>query len=97
MTEVVTGFGQKGVPAEIVAQTAADEAAAYLGSGVPVGTHLADQLLLPMALGNGGQFVTMSPSDHTSTNIDVIRRFVERGISVMPAGEDAVRIEVSGP
>jgi RNA 3'-terminal phosphate cyclase (ATP) len=97
VTEVVTGFGKKGIATEIVAQTAADEAAAYLDSGVPVGTHLADQLLLPMVLGDGGQFVTMPPSDHTSTNIEVIRRFVERGISVTPAGENAVRIEVLRP
>src|SRR5262249_47081635 len=50
VTEVFTGFGQRGVPAEAVARAAVDEARSYLAAGVPVGEHLADQLLLPMAL-----------------------------------------------
>ncbi len=36
----------------------------YLDAGVPVGEHLADQLLLPMALGTGGSFRTLEPSLH---------------------------------
>ena len=53
---MITGFGRKGVPAEQVAGGACDEAAAYLAADVPVGTHLADQLLVPMALAGGGVF-----------------------------------------
>ncbi|MBI4605200.1 MAG: RNA 3'-terminal phosphate cyclase, partial [Planctomycetes bacterium] len=49
VTEVFTGFGERGVPAEKVAEAAAGEARAYLESGAPVGPHLADQLLLPLA------------------------------------------------
>src|SRR5215468_8277710 len=45
--EVVTGFGVKGVSAEDVASAACDEAEKYLRSDVPVGIHLADQLLIP--------------------------------------------------
>ncbi len=50
VTEVFTGFGQRGVTAEAVAQSAVAEAKAYLASGAPVGEHLADQLILPPAL-----------------------------------------------
>ena len=46
----------------------------YLRSISPLGSHLADQLLLPMALGAGGIFRTMTTTTHTRTNIDVIRR-----------------------
>ncbi len=50
VTEVVTGFGERGVSAEKVAQAAGREAREFLASDVPVGRHLADQLLIPMAL-----------------------------------------------
>src|SRR6185503_402954 len=43
VTEVVTGFGEKGIRAEVVAEQAAQQAAAYIEAGVPVGEHLADQ------------------------------------------------------
>jgi len=50
ITEVFTGFGEKGVAAESVAKRAVDEARNYLASEAVVGRHLADQILLPMAL-----------------------------------------------
>lgn len=50
LTIVVTGFGEKGVLAENVAAGAVDELRRWLDSGAPVDEHLADQLLIPMAL-----------------------------------------------
>jgi RNA 3'-terminal phosphate cyclase (ATP) len=50
LTEVFTAFGQRGVRAEDVAAEAARQAQQYLAADVPVGEHLADQLLLPLAL-----------------------------------------------
>jgi len=50
VTEIVTGFGIKGVAAETVAADACTEAERYLSADVPVGIHLADQLLIPLAL-----------------------------------------------
>jgi RNA 3'-terminal phosphate cyclase (ATP) len=77
LTEVFTGFGRKGVPAERVAHDLADEVRAYLRAEVPVGPHLADQLLLPLALGRGGRFRTVAPTTHTRTNADVVRQFLD--------------------
>lgn len=94
-TEVVTGFGKKGVPAEAVADGACDEARAYLDSGVPVGEHLADQLLIPLALAGGGSFVTGEPSSHARTNMDVIRRFLGTRFEVESAAGAARRIRVA--
>ncbi len=71
MTEVVTGFGIKGVSAEKVASDACDEAERYLRSDVPVGTHLADQLLVPMALAGGG---TVPDVDADRAHADQCRR-----------------------
>ena len=49
----------------------------YLAGDVAVGEHLADQLLLPMALARGGSFTTVPPSRHTTTNIEIIRKFLD--------------------
>lgn len=82
VTEVVTGFGQRGVRAEAVAGGACDEAAAYLAHAAPVGEHLADQLIIPMALAGAGRFRTGPLSLHTRTNIDVVGEFVDTAIAV---------------
>jgi RNA 3'-terminal phosphate cyclase (ATP) len=84
VAEVFTGFGEKGVRAETVAGEVADEARAYLSARAPVGEHLADQLLLPMALGDGGAFVTTRVTPHLRSNIAVIERFTERRVDVDP-------------
>ena len=94
VTEVFTGHGAKGVPAERVATTVADEAAAYLEAGVPVGTHLADQLLVPMALGGGGTFDTQAPTAHTTTQVDLVRWFLGSEIEAREVGGGRWRITV---
>jgi RNA 3'-terminal phosphate cyclase (ATP) len=82
VTETVTAFGKRGVRAEAVATTAVNETRRYLDAGVPVGEHLADQLLLPMALGAGGRYRTLEPTGHTRTNIETIRRFLDVPITI---------------
>lgn len=99
-TELFTGFGRRGVPAEEVAGEVAREAREYLESGVPVGRHLQDQLLLPLALAGGAGFRTVEPTAHTRTNLEVIGRFLEKvGWSVVPeprpGSEGAWRVEVT--
>jgi RNA 3'-terminal phosphate cyclase (ATP) len=95
-TEIVTGFGIKGVSAEKVASDACDEAERYLKTDVPVGSHLADQLLIPMALAGGGSFRTLAPSAHTQTNASVIRRFLDVPMAFDAEAEDVYRVTV-GP
>jgi len=95
VTEVFTGFGRKGVPAERVAAGAAREARRYLDAAVPVGEHLADQLLVPLALAGGGSFRTLRPSEHTRTNIEVIRRFVDVAVAVEQVGFDDWRVRLT--
>ena len=74
--QVFTGFGERGVAAEAVADQAVVAARRYLASDVAVGEHLADQLL-PVALARGGSFTTVPPSRHTTTNIEIIRKFLD--------------------
>lgn len=95
LTEVFAGFGRRGVPAETVASEVAEEARRYLESGAPVGEHLADQLLLPLALARGGSFTTTEPTGHTTTNLDVIRRFLPVDFKVEEVEEGRWRVMIS--
>ena len=82
ITEVVTGFGERGRPAERVAAAAAAEALVYLAASAPVGEHLADQLVIPLALAGGGAVRCTAASLHTRTNVDVVGRFVDVELSL---------------
>ncbi|MGR8932566.1 MAG: RNA 3'-terminal phosphate cyclase, partial [Gammaproteobacteria bacterium] len=76
VTEVFTGFGERGVSAETVANRTVQTARQYIASDATVGHYLADQLLLPMALAGGGSFVATEWSQHAATNAEVIQRFL---------------------
>ena len=94
VTEVFSAFGRRGTAAETVAKEAIQQARYYLDSNVPVGRHLADQLLLPLAMAGGGSFVTMPLTPHACTNIEIIRRFLDVEISAQPLDGGSVRVEV---
>jgi RNA 3'-terminal phosphate cyclase (ATP) len=91
--ELVTCFGEKGLRAETVAQRACHDLEAYLAANVPVGEHLADQLLLPLAVAGGGSFRTTPLSSHATTNIATIALFLDVPIHSEPDG-DAVIVRI---
>ena len=74
-SEVIEHVGKIGVTAERVARNAVNDMRRYQAKEAVVGEHLADQLLLPMAVGEGGVFRTLKPSLHAKTNRDVIHLF----------------------
>jgi RNA 3'-terminal phosphate cyclase (ATP) len=94
VTELVSGFGEKGVRAETVAEGACAEMRLYLDSEAPVGTHLADQLLLLLALAGGGSFRTVEPSLHTMTQIEVIKSFLPCDVVCERETERVWRVDV---
>lgn len=94
VTEVFTGFGERGVSAKAVANSVVKEARAYLAAEVVAGEHLADQLLLPFALAGAGAFTTMPLSRHSTTNIEVIQKFLTVKFDVTTLHNQAVRVEV---
>ncbi len=94
LTEVFTGFGQRNVTAENVAQEVGQKVRSYLKAGVPVGEHLADQLLLPFAFAGGGSFRTVTPTRHTLTNAEVIRRFLDVEVTITRESDDVHRVEI---
>jgi RNA 3'-terminal phosphate cyclase (ATP) len=94
LVETFTAFGERGVRAEAVAHNLVGEVQAYLASDAPVGEHLADQLLLPLSLARGGQFLTQNLSQHTLTNRDVIERFLGKSITFEPSAAGGVLVNV---
>lgn len=92
VTEVFVGFGEHGVRAEVVAKRATEPMRDYLVANVPVGPHLADQLLLPLGLcawqsdappeRRRGSFRTMRLTDHSRTHIAVLQTFLGIPIEV---------------
>lgn len=76
VTETITALGERGLAAETVASRACDEAESYLRHQAPVGEHLADQLLLPLALAGSGEFLTGPLTLHTLTNLETIGLFL---------------------
>ena len=95
VTEVFSALGEKGVSAERVAAGLARECKAFLNTTAPVGPHLADQLLIPLALGQGGRYRTPAPLTlHTTTNAEVIRKFLDVEITFTEVDELTTEIAV---
>ena len=77
----VAGFsslGERGKPAEKVAEEACCEFIAYHQSGACLDKHLADQLILPLALASGpSTFTTCEITQHLLTNVWVVEQFLD--------------------
>lgn len=72
------------------------QAQRYLAERVPVGEHLADQLVLLCALA-GGTFRTGPLSSHALTNIDVVRAFLgQDAVQCLPETDGTVRLTFPG-
>ncbi len=80
--EIVVEFGERGVRAEQVAARALRQAKMFIQNDVPVGEHLADQLLLPAAIaaeffGETSRFVTGKLSMHATTHIWLLEQLLD--------------------
>jgi RNA 3'-terminal phosphate cyclase (ATP) len=77
-------LGERGKPAERVADDAVDQVERFVNAE-PMGVdeHSADQLMLPLALAaKASHFPVAAVSSHLLTNVDVVRRFIDRSICV---------------
>jgi RNA 3'-terminal phosphate cyclase (ATP) len=91
--EQFTAFGEKRVAAERVADLAAEETLVYLASLAPVGPHLADQLLVPLALAKGGVYRTSEWTPHAESQRELLRVFLGATVRVAPF-QHFVEVEV---
>lgn len=99
VTEVFTGFGERGVPAEKVASNVVRKVRRYSKADAPVGEYLADQLLLPLGIGahlgtGGGGFRTLDLSDHAQTHIEILPKFLDVDVQVETHGPDDAYVQI---
>lgn len=94
--EIFTGLGRKGVPAETVADELVAEVRPYFEADAPVDRYLADQLILPMALGGGGSFSTLEPTRHLITNIRTVGQFLDCPVEAERTGPFQWTVRVGG-
>lgn len=89
----VAGFsslGERGKPAEKVAEEACREFIAYHQSEACLDQHIADQVILPMALASGpSAFTTCEITMHLLTNVWVVEQFLDVKFEV--EGEEGQR------
>lgn len=77
------GLGERGKPAESVADDAADEAIRFRDAKCPVDPHSADQLLLPLVFSrDAAEYRTSEITRHLTTNIATVRKFVDRVVEL---------------
>ena len=89
-----TSLGKKGKRAEAVADEACDLLIGFLNGDKVLDRHLADQLVLYMALAGGySAFLTEKVTEHLLTNIWVIEQFLP---VVFEVEEEAGKIGVQG-
>lgn len=89
-------LGERGKPAERVADEAVDELFAFLDGDGAVDCHLADQLVLLLALAPGtSELTTSRVTGHLVTNAEIVKRFLPVSIAVegKPDGPGLVRVE----
>jgi len=67
-------LGERGKPAEDVATDAVDRALTFYDGTAAVDEHVADQLLLPLALA-GGEITIPALTEHVETSIDLVEQF----------------------
>jgi RNA 3'-terminal phosphate cyclase (ATP) len=92
VTEVFSAFGELGVTSEAVAKQVVEEVRSYLASDGAVGGHLADQLLVPMALAGAGTFTTSDVTPHLRTNAEVIGRFLPVETDIVASGRNSYAV-----
>ena len=63
-------------------------------AGVPVGRHLADQMMAPLALGQGGSYRTMALTQHALTNAAIVKLFTGVTITATTESRDVVRVDI---
>lgn len=73
-----SSLGRKGLPADKVAEAAVAELVSFMDNGAAIDHHLADQLLVPMALAHGkSSFTTNLLTSHTMTNVELLRQWLD--------------------
>lgn len=96
ITSVFASFGGKNARAEEVAEHAIGPALRHLESRGAVSERLAEELLVPMAMGRGGVFTTSEPSAATETVVSVLRAFLGGDVEIDTGDERTWTVTMRG-
>ncbi|MBP8005987.1 MAG: RNA 3'-terminal phosphate cyclase [Acinetobacter sp.] len=92
--QLFTALGEMRKSAEQIANHLAEKVKLNLASKAVVDEFLADQLLLPLALGQGGEFTAQCISEHTRTQAAMIEKFIDCEIDFIELDKDLFQINV---
>lgn len=93
--EMFTGFGALGITGEAMVERTVASVRDHLVTRAPVGPHLAEHLLVPMAMAGSGSFVTVEPTAHTRAAIALIEKFLPVEIDAAPLGDRRWQVTIA--
>lgn len=92
-----SALGRRGLPSDKVAEAAVAETLSFVDNTAMVDRHLADQLLLPLALAHGSaRYTTDHLTLHTITNAELLRQWLDKRIDITGDLGGPATIEVIG-
>lgn len=92
-----SALGERGKPAERVADEAADALLAFLGGEGAADPHLADQLVLPMVLAEGRSTLTTTRlTRHLLTNCWIVERLLGTAVEIQGEEGGPGRVTIVG-
>ncbi|WP_146653577.1 RNA 3'-terminal phosphate cyclase [Labilithrix luteola] len=89
---VFSAIGASNADAEAIGRSVAEAFLAWRETGTSVEPHLADQLMLPIALAGGGSYTCSELTLHSRTNIEVIHAFTGHRLRAWDLGDSRFRI-----
>ena len=79
----------------MIAQRLAGQVRAYQQRSAPIGAHLADQLMLLLAISVGGQYAVTEVTEHSRTNARVIERFLPVTVTIHECADGTGTVTVA--
>lgn len=92
---VFSAIGDPNAEAEEIGRSVAEAFLAWSERGTSVDAHLADQLMLPIALAGSGSFTCNELTLHSRTNIEVIHAFTGHRLRAWDLGDNRYRVELA--
>ncbi len=90
-------IGRRGLPSDKVAEAVVAETLSFVENRMMVDRHLADQLLLPLALAHGSsRYTTDHLTLHTITNAELLRLWLDTRIDISGDLRGPAEVEVTG-
>jgi RNA 3'-terminal phosphate cyclase (ATP) len=94
-TNVFSAIGEQGISAEQVAASVVNAFITWRDTNTSVEEHLADQVMLPIALAGEGSYTCSALSLHARTNIEVIHAFTGLRLAAWQLGDSRFRVELT--